>query len=196
LSSRRYLKPATIVYPTPVVLTTSIDENGKANVCTLAACGILSGNPPRVSISIRPARYSHTLISKTNEYVVNFPTADIVRETDYCGIVSGRTIDKFKITKLKPIKAKVVKPPIISECPISLECRVKEIMKLGSHDVFVGEVVNLNVDENVLTQSKRIDYTKLRPITWNPITEEYHSLGQRLGKAGYSRKMFETSGNS
>ncbi len=193
MSSRRDLKPASILYPTPVVLTTSIDENGKPNVCTLAASGILSGNPPHVSISVRPSRYSHALIRKTKEYVINFPTTDILKETDFCGIVSGRKVDKFKITGLTPVEARKVKPPIINECQISLECKVKDIIKLGSHDVFVGEVVNLNVDENVLSQSKTIDYTKLRPITWNPITEEYHSLGERLAKAGYSRKMFETS---
>lgn len=193
MSSRRDLKPASILYPTPVVLATSIDENGEPNVCTLAASGILAGNPPHVSISIRPSRYSHALISKSNEYVLNIPTATIVRETDYCGIVSGRTIDKFKVTKLTPVEAKIVKPPIISECPISLECKVKDTIKFGSHDVFVGEVVNLSVDESVLGESRNIDYTKLRPITWNPITEEYHSLGERLGKAGYSRKLYEAS---
>jgi flavin reductase (DIM6/NTAB) family NADH-FMN oxidoreductase RutF len=149
-----------------------------------------------MSISIRPSRYSHALISKTREYVINIPTASIVRETDYCGIVSGRTIDKFKVTKLTPIEAKIVAPPIIKECPVSLECKVKDIIKLGSHDVFVGEVVNVNVDGNVLDQSKKIDYAKLNPITWNPITEEYHSLGERLGKEGYSKKIYEAMGRS
>jgi flavin reductase (DIM6/NTAB) family NADH-FMN oxidoreductase RutF len=191
LSNRRDLKPASILYPTPVVLATSRDEAGKPNVCTLAASGILSGSPPHVSISIRPSRYSHELISRTREYVINIPTSGIVRETDYCGIVSGRTIDKFKVTKLTPIEAKKVKPPIIKECPVSLECKVKDIINLGSHSAFIGEVVNINVDENVLNQSKNIAYEKLKPITWNPLTEEYHSLGERLGKEGYSKKIYE-----
>ncbi len=191
MPNRRDLKPATILYPTPVILATSIDEAGKPNVCTLAASGILSGNPPHVSISIRPSRYSYELITRAREYVINIPTATIVKETDYCGIVSGRTVDKFKATKLTPIEAKEVKPPIIKECPVSLECKVKDIIDLGSHSVFVGEVVNVNVDENVLGQSKKIAYEKLKPITWNPITEEYHSLGERLGKEGYSRKAYE-----
>jgi flavin reductase (DIM6/NTAB) family NADH-FMN oxidoreductase RutF len=172
-------------------LATSIDDSGKPNICTLAASGILSGNPPHVSISIRPSRYSHTLITKTREYVINIPTADIVKQTDYCGIVSGRVVDKFKVTKLTPIEAKAVRPPVIEQCPISLECKVKDIIKLGSHDVFVGEVVNVNVDENVTNQSGSIDYKKLKPITWNPITEEYHSLGERLGKEGYSKKIYK-----
>ncbi|WXG44097.1 MAG: flavin reductase family protein [Promethearchaeati archaeon SRVP18_Atabeyarchaeia-1] len=193
MSSRKDLKPATILYPTPVVLATSVDEKGKPNICTLAASGILSGNPPRVSISVRPSRYSHGLITTTREYVINIPTVDIVRETDYCGIVSGRSVDKFKVTKLTPMEAKKVMPPIIGECPVSLECRVKDIMRFGSHDVFVGEVVNVNVDDRLLGESKNIDYAKLKPITWNPITEEYHSLGECLGKAGYSRKTYKTS---
>lgn len=191
LSNRRDLKPTTVLYPTPVVLATSVDEAGKPNVCTLAATGILSGNPPHVSISIRPSRYSHELISRTREYVINVPTATVVKETDYCGIVSGRTINKFEVTKLTPIEASRVKPPIIKECPVSLECKVKDIINLGSHSVFVGEVVNVNVDETVLGQSKNIAYEKLKPITWNPITEEYHSLGERLGKEGYSKKIYE-----
>jgi flavin reductase (DIM6/NTAB) family NADH-FMN oxidoreductase RutF len=191
LSNRRDLKPTTVLYPTPVVLATSVDEVGKPNVCTLAASGILSGKPPHVSISIRPSRYSHELISRTREYAINIPTANIVKETDYCGIVSGRTIDKFEVTKLTPIKATKVKPPIIKQCPISLECKVKDIINLGSHSVFVGEVVNVNVDENVFDQSKNIVYEKLKPITWNPITEEYHGLGERLGKEGYSKKIYE-----
>jgi len=191
LSNRKDLKPATILYPTPVVLATSVDEAGKPNVCTLAASGILSGNPPHVSISIRPSRYSHSLISRTKEYVINIPTASIVKEVDYCGVVSGRTIDKFNVTKLTPIEAKTVQPPIIKECPVSLECKVKDTINLGSHSVFVGEVVNLSVDENVFGQSKNITYEKLKPITWNPITEEYHSLGERLGKEGYSKKIYE-----
>jgi flavin reductase (DIM6/NTAB) family NADH-FMN oxidoreductase RutF len=188
---RRNLKPGSIIYPTPVVLATSTDDSGKPNVCTLAASGILSGNPPHVSISIRPSRYSHALITKTREYVINIPTADIVKETDYCGIVSGRVVDKFKVTKLNLIEAKIVQPPIIEQCPVSLECKVKDIIKLGSHDVFVGEVVNLNVQESISDKYGNIDYKKLKPITWNPITEEYHSLGERLGKEGYSKKIYE-----
>lgn len=183
------MKPSALLYPTPVVLATSVDENGKPNVCTLAAAGILSGVPPQVSISIMPTRYSHALISKTKEYVLNIPTADIVKETDYCGIVSGRTVDKFKKTGLTSVNSKKVRPPAISECPVSLECRVKDILRLGSHDVFVGEVVNINVNEDVLNQAKRIvDYGKLKPITWNPITGEYHSLGKSLGSYGFSKK--------
>jgi flavin reductase (DIM6/NTAB) family NADH-FMN oxidoreductase RutF len=153
----------------------------------------MSGDPPHVSISIRPSRYSYELIIRTKEYVINIPTASIVKETDYCGIVSGRTINKFNVTKLTPLEAKKVKPPIIKECPVSLECKVKDIINLGSHSAFVGEVVNVNVDEDLLGQSKNIVYEKLRPITWNPMTEEYHSLGVSLGKEGCSRKIYETS---
>jgi len=188
LSSKKELKPSALVYPTPVVLVTSVDENGRPNICTLAAVGILSGKPPHVGISIRPSRYSHGLISRTKEFVVNIPTTDIVRETDYCGVVSGRTVDKFREAKLTQMKAKKVRPPIIKECPVSLECKLKDVIKLGSHDLFIGEVVNVDVDESVLGSSGNIDYGKLSPVTWNPITGEYHGLGKVLGSEGFQKR--------
>jgi flavin reductase (DIM6/NTAB) family NADH-FMN oxidoreductase RutF len=180
LSSKRELKASAIVYPTPVVLVTSIDENGKANICTLAAVGILCGKPPQVGISIRPSRYSNKLIRLCKEFVVNFPTVAITRQTDYCGVVSGRTKDKFAETKLTPIESAKVKPPLIKECPVNLECRVKEVLSLGSHDLFVGEVVSVHADGKVLDSSGKIDFKKLNAITWNPISEEYYSLGEPI----------------
>jgi len=188
LRSKKELKPSALIYPTPVVLVTSVDEGGRPNICTLAAVGILCGKPPHIGISIRPSRFSHGLISKTKEFVVNIPTTRIVKETDYCGVTSGRAVDKFKEAKLTQMRARKVRPPIIKECPVNLECKLKDIVRLGSHDLFIGEVVNVDVDESVVASSGKIDYEKLNPITWNPITEEYHSLGKVLGSEGFQKR--------
>ena len=188
MPSKKELKPAVALYPTPVILATSVDENGKPNVCTLAWVGVLCSEPPQIGISIRPTRYSHELISKTKEYVVNIPTADIVKETDYCGMVTGRKVDKFKETKLTPIEAKKVKPPLIEECPVNLECKVKDIISLGAHDLFIGEIVCVNASEEVMSSPTKINFGKLNPITWNPVSREYYSLGKPLGSYGFSQK--------
>jgi len=188
LSSRKELKPSNSLYPTPVILVTSVDETGRPNIITLAWAGNLCSAPPQVGISIAPLRYSNNLIREGKEFVVNIPTSDILRETDYCGIVSGKNTDKFKDTKLTPMKAAKVKPPMIKECPVSIECKVKNIVPLGSHDLFIGEVVNLEVDENVLSQRNNIDFKKLKAITWSPLTRNYYSVGKTLGSFGFSRK--------
>jgi flavin reductase (DIM6/NTAB) family NADH-FMN oxidoreductase RutF len=178
VSPKKELKASATVYPTPVALVTSVDENGKPNIITLAAVGILCGNPPQVGISIRPSRYSNLLIQKSREFVVNLATSTIIDEVDYCGTVSGRNKDKFAETKLTPMKATKVKSPLIKQCPINLECKVKDILSLGSHDFFIGEVVCMHANDDVLDSSGKIDFKKLNAITWNPISEEYHALGK------------------
>nr|MDO8099761.1 flavin reductase family protein [Candidatus Njordarchaeota archaeon] len=188
MSTRKELKPTTALCPTPVILVTSTDENGKPNIITLAWAGNICSNPPQVGISIQPPRYSNGLIRTIGEFVVNIPTADIVREADYCGMVSGRKFDKFRDTKLTPMNATRVKPPIIAECPVSIECKVKNIITLGSHDLFVGEVVNIDVYEKVLDKRNKVDFGKLKAITWNPLSGDYYSVGERLGLIGFSMK--------
>jgi flavin reductase (DIM6/NTAB) family NADH-FMN oxidoreductase RutF len=188
VSEKAEVKPSTFLYPTPIVLVTSVDEKGKPNIITLAWAGNLCSNPPQVGISIQPPRYSNGLIRKANEFVVNIPTVNIVREADYCGMASGKNVDKFKDTKLTPAKATKVKPPIIAECPVNIECKVRNIITLGSHDLFIGEVVNIEIDENVMNKRKKIDSRKLKAITWNPTSGEYYSLGEPLGLIGFSLK--------
>jgi flavin reductase (DIM6/NTAB) family NADH-FMN oxidoreductase RutF len=183
------MKPSASIYPTPVALVTCVDENGKPNIITLAAVGILCGNPPQVGISIRPSRYSNKLIRGSREFVVNLPTIAIVKETDYCGLVTGRNKDKFAETKLTPVKATKVRAPLIKECPVNLECRVKDVLSLGSHDFFIGEVVCMHADEEVLDSSGKVDFKKLNAFTWNPISEEYHSLGKPLETEDLSERQ-------
>jgi flavin reductase (DIM6/NTAB) family NADH-FMN oxidoreductase RutF len=188
MSTRKELKPSNALYPTPVVLVTSVDENGKPNIITLAWAANICSVPPQVGISIGPQRYSNSLIRKIREFAVNIPTSDILRETDYCGVVSGKKADKFKDTGLTPIKAAKVKPPIIKQCPVSIECNVKNIINIGSHDLFIGEVVAIEVDEGVLDQRKNIDFRKLKSITWSPLSGDYYSVGEKLGSIGLSLK--------
>lgn len=169
-------------------MVTSVDDNGKPNIVTLAWTGVLCSQPPQIGVSSAPQRYSHDLIRKNGEFVVNVPTADILKEVDFCGIVSGRKVDKFKETKLTPEKASKVEPPVIKECPVNLECMVKKIVQLGSHDLFVGEIVCVDVDESTSKTARSSDLTQLKPIVFNPMTGEYFGLGGQLGRIGFSRK--------
>jgi flavin reductase (DIM6/NTAB) family NADH-FMN oxidoreductase RutF len=188
LSQRKELKPSNALYPAPVVLVTSVDEHDKPNIITLAWAGNICSSPPQVGIAIGPPRFSNNLIRKVGEFVVNIPSADILKETDYCGMVSGRNVDKFKETKLTPVKAAHVKPPIIKQCPVSIECRVKKIITIGSHDLFIGETLSVSVDESVLDQRRNIDFKKLNGITWSPLSGDYYSIGEKLASIGFSLK--------
>lgn len=171
-------RPSTLFYPCPVVLVTCVDEKGNPNIITLAWVGVACSDPPTISIGVRPRRHSHKLIEETGEFVVNIPTVDILRETNYCGQVSGRDHDKFAETKLTPEPAKQVKPPLIKECPVNLECTLQKIVKIGSHDLFLGQVVAVHVEQTILDEKGRLDYSKARPFVYNQ--GEYWSLKQRL----------------
>jgi flavin reductase (DIM6/NTAB) family NADH-FMN oxidoreductase RutF len=180
------IKPEPALFPLPVVLVTCVDKAGKPNIITLAWAGMVCSEPPTLSISIRPQRYSYGLIKESGEFVVNIPSSDIMRQTDICGTVSGKDKDKFALTKLTPEKAKTVRPPLIKECPVSLECKVKQTLTLGTHEVFMGEIVAVHIDESVMTPSGGIDYTKAKPFTFN--RSEYWSLKEKIGFYGCTRK--------
>lgn len=175
---KKTISPQTILYPVPSVLVTCASNSGKANIITLAWVGTVCSEPPMVSISVRPGRFSYKLISETKEFVVNVPTIDIVDKVEYCGIYSGKNVDKFKETGLTPIPASKVKVPLIKECPVNIECVVKSEIYLGSHQLFLGEIVAVDIDEEILNEEGRIDYTKAKPIIYN--NGEYWKLGERL----------------
>ena len=151
-----------LLHPRLVVLVSCVDEAGKANVITLAWSMPVSINPPIVVISIAPKRYSHQLIEKTREFVVNVPTMDIVRETLFCGRRSGKTYDKFKETRLTPLPAKMVQPPIIKECVAHLECKLHQQITIGDHTLFIGRVLTAYADDGVF--DKKFDLKKVKPI--------------------------------
>jgi len=184
--AKKIKEPFTALFPVPVVLVTSVDEAGKPNIITLAWVGMVCSEPPQVGISIRPKRYSHGLISKTKEFVVNIPTEEMAAQVDYCGTVSGRQVDKFQGANLTPEPASKVRPPLIKECPVNIECRVKETLSLGAHDLFIGEILAVHLEEAILNERGRIDVSKVRPFTYNQ--EEYWSLKEKIGFYGYTKK--------
>ena len=179
------MKPYTALFPCPVVLVTCVDSTGKPNIITLAWAGTVCSEPPAVGLGIRPSRYSYKLIENSKEFVVNIPTAKIIKETDYCGVTSGRDTDKFSETKLTPEKADKVKAPLIRECPVNTECTLKNIVSLGAHDLFIGEIVQVHIDQDILDDKGNIDIKKADPFTYNQ--GEYWNLHKKLGTYGYSK---------
>jgi len=179
------IKPGTYLYPVPAVLVTCGPPD-KPNIITLAWVGTVCSDPPMVGISIRPSRHSNGLVKQYGEFAVNLPTADLVRVTDYCGTVSGRNVDKFAATGLTPAPAKGIRTVVIAECPVNIECKVAQILPLGAHDLFLGKVVAVQVDEHVLNEQGEIDLAKAQPLAYG--SHRYWSLGRLLATYGYSAK--------
>ena len=178
-------KPATVLYPVPVVLV-SCGTGQRANIITLAWVGTLCSEPPLVGVGVRPSRHSHGLIKEVGEFVVNLPNVEQARWVDYCGIVSGRDEDKWAACGFTQAPATEVQAPIIAECPVNIECRVQQVLSLGSHDLFIGQVVAVQMDESVLDERGRLDLTKARPFAF--LNGQYWGMGELLGSFGYSRK--------
>ena len=152
------------LYPNPVVLA-SCSNGNKDNILTLAWVGTVCSDPPMISISIRPSRFSHKLIVDSGEFVLNIPTSSQIAICDYCGVHSGRDVDKFDALGLSKERPSVIKASLIKECPINIECRVKQVIPLGAHDLFIGEVVCVNADEDLIYEDGDIDYDQLDIIS-------------------------------
>lgn len=178
--------PWPALFPCPVVLVTCVDSNGMPNIITLAWNGIACSDPPTLSLGIRPHRYSYKLIEASGEFVVNIPTEEILRATDFCGMVSGKNVDKFSASGLTPESSEKVKPPLIRECPVNIECEVKKKVSIGVHDLFLGQVVCVHVDQENLDKDGGIDFSKISPIVYNQ--GEYWSLHKKKGLHGFSKK--------
>lgn len=177
--------PFVALRPVPVVLV-SCGHGEQANIITIAWTGILCSNPPQVGIGVQPSRHSHGLIREAGEFVINIPDEGLLDEVEYCGFVSGRDEDKFAGHGLTPVPGTAAQTPIIAECPINLECKLVHTLRLGSHDLFVGEVVAVQVSEEVLDERGRVDSDKLKPILFTG--DEYWGLGSLLGSFGSRRK--------
>jgi len=177
-------KPGNMLYPLPAVLVTVADKQGNQNIFTVAWAGTVCSDPAMVSISVRPERYSYHMIEETGEYVINLTTEKLTYATDYCGVKSGRDVDKFKEMKLTPVAADKVSAPLLAESPINIECKVKEIIKLGTHDMFLAEVVAVHADEAYMDEKGKFSLTKAHPMVYSHGT--YFSLGKELGTFGYS----------
>lgn len=176
-------KPGTFIYPLPAVMV-SCGTMENSNIITVAWTGIINTNPAMVYISVRPIRYSYNLIKEQGEFVINLTNKDLVRATDWCGVKTGKKLDKFKEMNLHKEKAKFVKCPMIKESPVSVECRVKEIKELGSHHMFIAEVLAINSDEKYIDEKGAFDISKCDLIAYS--NGHYYSLGKKLGKFGFS----------
>lgn len=178
--------PWTALFPCPVVLVSSVGSIGKPNIITIAWVGTVCSDPPMLSVSIRPTRHSCESISGSGEFVLNIPTRTMLKQVDFCGMVSGKTVDKFAETGLTPEPVAKVKAPLIKECPVNIECVVKKQMPLGAHRLFLGEIVQVHVDQDILDESGKIDFNKAVPFVYNG--GEYWSLHQKIGLYGFSVK--------
>uniref|UniRef100_UPI004025AB17 flavin reductase family protein n=1 Tax=Eshraghiella crossota TaxID=45851 RepID=UPI004025AB17 len=148
--SKQSWKPGNMLYPLPVVMVSCNRKGEKPNIVTVAWTGTICSDPAMVSISVRPERYSHDIIEETGEFVINLVTKDLTYATDYCGVRSGRDVDKFKEMNLTPLPSKMIDAVGIEDSPVNIECKVVEVKKLGSHDMFIAEVVNVTVDDRYM----------------------------------------------
>ena len=185
-------KPGTMIYPLPVVLISCGENEQEYNLFTVAWTGTVCTNPPMCYISVRPERHSYEIIKRTGEFVINLTTASLARATDWCGVRSGRDYDKFAEMGLTAEAAAVVKAPIVAESPVSIECRVKQIVPLGSHDMFIADVVNVLVDEEYINpETGKLELERADMIAYSH--GEYFRLGKAIGHFGWSvRKKKKT----
>ena len=178
-------KPGTMIYPVPAVLVSCGSVEGEHNLFTVAWTGTVCTNPPMCYISVRPERHSYDMIKRTGEFVINLTTAQLARATDWCGVRSGRDYDKFSEMGLTLESAAVVQAPVVGESPISIECKVRQIIPLGSHDMFLADVVNVLVDEKYInSESGRLELERAEPIVYSH--GEYFQLGEVMGHFGWS----------
>lgn len=176
-------KSGTFIYPLPAVMV-SCGDMENSNIITVAWTGILNTNPATVYISVRPERYSYNLIKESGEFVINLTNEDLVYATDWCGVKTGAKVDKFKEMKLTKQKANFVKCPMIAESPVSVECKVREIKDLGSHHMFVADVLTINAATKYIDENGAFDISKCNLIAYS--NGNYYSLGRKLGKFGFS----------
>lgn len=179
-------KGGNMLYPLPVVMVSVTDGKGNDNIITVAWAGTICTNPPMLSISVRPERFSHQMLMETGEFVVNLTTEKLAYATDYCGVRSGKDTDKFRDMKLTKEKAQFVQAPMIAESPVCLECRVKEVRHLGSHDLFLAEVLAVHADESYMDEKKKFHLEWAKPIVYSH--GEYLATGKKIGTFGYSVK--------
>lgn len=195
--AKQYFKPGNMLYPLPAVmvscqypagkedaLCTNPALAGKPNIITVAWAGTVCTNPPMLSISVRPERYSYHMIEESGEFVVNLTTEQLVRATDFCGVRSGKDIDKFKEMHLTPLPSKEISAPGIAESPVNIECKVREIKPLGSHTMFLADVVNVTVDGKFFDEKNTFHLNDTGLVTYSH--GAYFLLGKKLGTFGYS----------
>ena len=177
-------KPGNMVYPLPAVLVSCGDKEGCVNLMTAAWTGTICSDPPMVYVSIRKERHSHKMIQETGEYVINLTTEDLAWATDFCGVRSGRDMDKFKEMKLTPVCGELQYAPMVEESPVSIECKVTQVMELGTHDMFMAEVVAVHVDEKYMDEKGTFHLEAAKPLVYSH--GQYFGVGKHIGGFGYA----------
>lgn len=184
-------KPGNMLYPVPVVMVSCQRKGEKPNIVTVAWAGTICSSPAMLSISVRKERHSHDIIKDTKEFVVNLVTKELTYATDYCGVKSGRDVDKFKDMHLTTQESKKIKAPGIAQSPVNIECKVVSTRDLGSHDMFIAEVVNVSVDDKYMDDKNQFHLNAAGLVAYSH--GEYYALGKRIGKFGYSVKKQSSS---
>lgn len=182
--AKQIWKPGNMLYPLPAVMVSVRGSDGEDNILTVAWAGTVCTNPPMVSISIRPERHSYQMIKDSGEFVINLVTEELVRAADYCGVRSGRDVDKFTEMSLTKEQGEMVDAPLIAESPVNIECRVTECRELGSHHMFLAEVVSVHIEERYLDEKGKFHLNDAGLSAYSH--GEYFSLGKKLGSFGYS----------
>lgn len=183
---RQVWKPGNMLYPLPAVLVSVADREGKTNLFTVAWTGTVCSDPPMVSISVRPERYSYHMIEETGEFVINLTTEALAKAVDYCGVRSGREVDKWEKMNLTQVKGQYVQAPMVAESPVNLECLVTQKLTLGTHHMFLAKVLAVHVEERYLDDSGRFHLEQARPLVYSH--GRYFGIGRELGTFGYSVK--------
>jgi len=189
--AKQIWKPGNMVYPVPAVVVSVADRNGNDNLITVAWTGTVCSDPAMTYISVRKERWSHHMLMENGEFVINLTTEKILKAVDYCGVRSGRDGDKFAASGLTRGKAEKVSVPVVAESPVNIECRVKQILELGSHDMFLAEVVAVQADEAYLDEKNRFDLNKAGLVAYSH--GSYMALGKQLGTFGYSVRKEKTA---
>lgn len=196
-NNRKFLSPGTLTAPVPPAIVT-VGNYDKANMLTIAWTGILASTPPKTYISVRPARHSYLMLKENGEFVINLPPVSLAKEVDYVGIYTGAKVDKFEKCHLTKQRSEKVAPPTIAECPIALECRVTDVLPMGSHDVFVADIVSVSCKEEILDEKGRMHFDRADLLAY--AHGEYYSLGEVVGRFGFStdkpKKQDKTNKNS
>lgn len=182
--AKEYWKPGNMLYPVPAVMVSCAREGEKPNIITVAWAGTINSDKPMVSISVRESRYSYDIIKETKEFVINLVNNRLCYAADYCGVRSGRDVDKFEEMKLTPLASKYVKTPGIAQSPVNLECRVTQIIPLGTHDMFLAEILGVAVDDAYMDANGKFHLNDTELVAYSH--GEYFELGKKIGKFGYS----------
>ncbi|MBE6189764.1 MAG: flavin reductase family protein [Rikenellaceae bacterium] len=184
-TSREDFKPGTLIYPLPAVLVSCGETEEEKNLLTVAWTGTICSDPAMCYISVRKERHSHAILKRTGEFVINLTTRALCRATDWCGVRSGRDYDKFQEMNLTPLWAKHVKAPLVAESPVAIECRVKQVLELGTHDMFIAEVVGIEVDPQYINpETGKFELERADLVAYSH--GEYYTLGEKIGTFGYS----------